>query len=505
MINRPPSPHEKYLYADSKKSLFYWSGLLSSSFLVIGMFLFVSRAPSALFYAPFMLFLSVYLGISYTVGIFSSKWTLNSHHAAIRVGLAWAEKQDVDIFYCVCRENFGVVLNALQAISNLKWGAKINVYVLNDGFEQRNWLKSYCERAGFTLIERPDPGIMKKAGNLRHAFKITFAPFIAIFDADFCPRPEFLYDTMPYFYNSKVGIVQTPQFFSVTDSRGWVQRGAAQIQELFYRLIQPARDYFGAPVCVGTNAVYRRRALEPMGGTYPIEYSEDIHTGFAVGSYGYLTRYVPINVAGGECPDNLTSFFSQQYRWCMGSISLLFSRVFWRNHSLTLMRRICFLSGMFYYIATALGVVFTPLPGLYMVYFAPQYLYWYNYVFIIPSFLFGTVFMWAWSRQPFGLYSLKARHASYWAHLFALAGKFTGKLMPWIPTGETQKRNISVERFYYVSQTWLASVAVLGLYGVWNNMGSWRNVNFYPFIFFLALNSVVGFIDYRDVFGGKKR
>lgn len=505
MHDRTPTRDEKWMYAENGSRTFYFLGFLSSFFLLSGMLLFVMRSGGAFFYAPFVAVIGVYLFFSYAVGLPAKKWEIESHYDAIRNGLGRTDEFEIDVFYCICREGLVTVHSALEAIRRLKWAGKINVHVLNDGFAHRDWLYNYCNIFGMHLIERPDQGFLKKAGNLRYAFGKTSAPFIAIFDADFCPRREYFYDVMPYFVEEKVGIVQTPQFFSVNAARGWVQKGAAQIQELFYRLIQPARDYWGAPVCVGTNAVYRRKALEPMGGTYPIEYSEDIHTGFAIGSYGYRTRYIPINMAGGECPSDLKSFFSQQYRWCMGSISLLVSKVFWRQRSLTLMQRLCFLSGMFYYIATALGVVFTPLPGLYMVYFAPQYLFWFNYLFVVPSFLFGTVFMYFWSKQPFGLYSLRARNASYWAHLFAIVDKLRGNLMPWIPTGERQTGNRRVEIFYYISQFWVAFTLVAGIYGASTRMGNWRNVNFYPFLFFLALNSIVGFIDYKDVFGGKKR
>jgi cellulose synthase (UDP-forming) len=59
----------------------------------------------------------------------------------------------------------------------------------------------------------------------------------------------------------------------------WLQRGAGATQELFYRWIQPSRDRAGAPICVGTCAVYRLAALASVGGFAQIEHSEDVHTG----------------------------------------------------------------------------------------------------------------------------------------------------------------------------------------------------------------------------------
>lgn len=85
---------------------------------------------------------------------------------------------------------------------------------------------------------RTDRPLLKKAGNLRYAFARTSGEGIAIFDADFCPRPDFLKDTVPYLYNTNVGIVQTPQYFRYKKEQTWVEQGAGVTQEFFYRMVQ---------------------------------------------------------------------------------------------------------------------------------------------------------------------------------------------------------------------------------------------------------------------------
>ena len=79
-----------------------------------------------------------------------------------------------------------------------------------------------------------------------------------------------------------IAIVQTPQFFRDSAAQTWIENSAGAIQEVFYRSIQVARDRFGAAICVGTSAVYRRAALEPQGGPTLIPYAEDVHTGLDV-------------------------------------------------------------------------------------------------------------------------------------------------------------------------------------------------------------------------------
>lgn len=79
---------------------------------------------------------------------------------------------------------------------------------------------------------------LRKAGNLRYAFARTSGEFLVIFDADFCPRPEFLRETTPYFADGDLAILQTPQFFRRREEQTWVERGAGVTQELFYRMVQ---------------------------------------------------------------------------------------------------------------------------------------------------------------------------------------------------------------------------------------------------------------------------
>ncbi len=108
----------------------------------------------------------------------------------------------------------------------------------------------------------------------------------------------------------------------------WGQLSAGSTQVLFYRWIQPSWDRSNASICVGTCAVYRRSALQAIGGFAPIAHSEDVHTGVRLLQAGFRQRCVPGVVSKGICPDSLEAFLSQQYRWCTGALGLLSSRGF---------------------------------------------------------------------------------------------------------------------------------------------------------------------------------
>src|SRR6185369_7761254 len=100
--------------------------------------------------------------------------------------------------------------------------------------------------------------------------------------------------------------------------------------ELFYRISQVSRQAHDASICVGSNAVYRRAALDDTGGTALIEHSEDVHTGFNMRMHGWTIQYIPVILAKGLSPADMKAFFKQQYRWCLGSMTLLGSGKFWK-------------------------------------------------------------------------------------------------------------------------------------------------------------------------------
>src|SRR6185437_1135645 len=163
--------------------------------------------------------------------------------------------------------------NTWAAVSALMaaYPGAARAYVLDDG--PSGEARAAAAASGFGYLRRPEPRAGKKSGNLRYAFARTSGEFLLILDADFAPRPDFLAETLPYFAgDDRLAIVQTPQFFRESIAQAWIENAAGAIQEVFYRFIQVARDRFGAAICVGTSAVYRRSALEPQGGPTLIPY-----------------------------------------------------------------------------------------------------------------------------------------------------------------------------------------------------------------------------------------
>src|SRR5690606_38838782 len=134
-------------------------------------------------------------------------------------------------------------------------------WVLDDG--RSDEVREMASEEGARYVRRLSSG-GAKAGNVNHALTLAKGDFFAIFDADFVPHPDFLVETLPFFVDPKVAFVQTPQTYGNLHTT--IARGAAYMQAVFYRFIQPGRNRFTAAFCVGTQVVFRRTALDRKSG-----------------------------------------------------------------------------------------------------------------------------------------------------------------------------------------------------------------------------------------------
>jgi cellulose synthase/poly-beta-1,6-N-acetylglucosamine synthase-like glycosyltransferase len=437
-LPKAPSIQQRMMYQDSGRLKLYIVSSVSTLFLMVGMILFVRVNPGFIPYTLFAGLTLLYLVATYLIGFAGRDFDIKNHSLLVAKWFDRSQSQRVDIFLPICGEPFEVIENTWRHVSKLRalHEGDLRIYVLDDGKSEE--AKRLAESMRFEYITRPT-NELKKAGNLRNAFMKTDGEFFVIFDADFCPSTSFFIETLPYFYEDEsVAIVQTPQFFEYDKDQTWVQRGAGAIQELFYRLIQVNRDTFKGAICVGTNAVYRREPLVKFGGTAAIGYSEDVRTGFRLTADQKAIKYVPRCLAMGTCPETWKQFFTQQYRWAMGSIDLMLSREFW-TAKLTVMQRACYITGMLYYTTTGVGIMFAFVPSIYLLLYKPEFVHWYNLLWSIPSLLLTNLYMRYWQKVRFTWAAVECRQVSYYAHFFALVDTILKTKEEWVPTGARAK------------------------------------------------------------------
>jgi len=493
--SRIVSEAEKYGYASGNHLPIILLGALSGFLLIAGLCRFAAIEAVLFVAVPFVLMNGTYLILSYGVMFLPPRFRLKEHLQLVE---HWSQatgrlsQVSVDLLLPVCGERLEVIRETWKGVREIHWPGTLQVYVLDDSADDR--LQALAVEFGFHYVRRADREF-RKAGNLRNGFKQSAGEFILLLDADFRPSPEILFETIPdLLQDEQLAIVQSPQYFNVHRRMNWVEAGAGFVQELFFRLIQPARDRLGAAVCVGSCAVYRRQALLPLQGAPAIDHSEDLWTGFELLHRGWKIRYLPVVLAKGLCPDSLETFFNQQYRWCRGSLSLVLSREFWRSR-LTVSQKFCFAAGLVYYLATAMNSLLTPLPLVVMVCLFPTAVHWNHLAFSILALIYTPFVLCWWSRYGWGIHFLTTREVSGAAHLNALLDTWSGRARDWVATG-TDFKSSQRPRIRGTLGILLASSGLGGL-AVW--MGAvwaiqqtpYRFVHFLPPLLFSSLHMVL--------------
>jgi cellulose synthase (UDP-forming) len=497
---RHPGPHESILPLPptDRERVAYLEGGQKRWALLLGVLGFtiisVSMARFALAHVVLYPFLGVVAiaGISSGLGLLTStrrrRLNLADHERLVREWTA-ETPPSVDVLLPSAGETLEVLAHTFYHVSRLQWAGDLTTYVLDDS--AREEVEVLALQYGFRYLTRPDRGHLKKAGNLKFGYDHSAGDLILVFDADFVPRPDMLRNLVPYMDDPRLGIVQSPQFFDGDDRRmNWLQHGAGTTQELFYRWVQPSRDRAGAPICVGTNALYRRAALAAAGGFAQIGHSEDVHTGVKLRKAGYHTRYVPVNLAKGLCPDTLASFINQQYRWCTGSMSLLKDRSF-HAAKMGLSAKLAFWSGFSYYITTALFVFTMPLPTITMLWFYPHAVEPSNYLPLLPSFLM------VWIALPRIMHArwtpgvLRVQMVYSFAHALAIYDTLRGRTAAWVPTGTAQKGTPLATKVRWLLLVWITFTLVATVLGLLRGLVGPDPLSYVPVAALTALTAYV--------------
>ncbi|MFJ8043480.1 glycosyltransferase family 2 protein [Kitasatospora sp. NPDC096147] len=465
-LPQPPSDQELYWYFGPQRRWVLICTSAAFSFTAVTMLTFSLRTPALWAFLVVLAVNLVALALSSVNSLRQRRLTRQSHEVLVN---AWhpAELPTVDLYLPTCGEPLDVLGNAYRAVAEVEWPNALTVWVLDDA--DRPEVAQLAAAHGYEYVVRPNRGEFKKAGNLNHALTLSKGEFVAILDADFAPRPDFLRHLVPYFAEPGIGIVQSPQCFDTDESMGWIQRAAGSAQEWFFRWIQPSRDASDAAICCGSNAVYRRSAIDAAGGFARLDHSEDLFTGLSLYAQGFKTLYVPVLVAKGTSPDNLASFVNQQYRWAMGNLHLLSTPELKRIGAPWRMR-LCFYEGVVGYLTTVVNIFAAPLPPLVMLFwYSDEIRPWHVLPLLAP--------LWLWhvllpriSRTRWRIEVIRANVLMSVAAGAAFWHTLRGRSAAWVPTGTAgpgkSKSGKLAQQVTVVSLIWLVGsvgAAAVGL------------------------------------------
>lgn len=173
-----------------------------------------------------------------------------------------------------------------------------------------------------------------KGGALACGLRFAKGDFIAIFDADFVPKPDFLKRTVPYFdRDGKTGCVQT-RWGHLNRENSWLTRTQANGIDGHFIIEQETKSEAGLFLNFnGTAGIWRRTCVEDAGGWHHDTLTEDLDLSYRAQLRGWKIRYLPHIITPAELPEKISAFKSQQFRWAKGSIQTAkkLLRELWRS------------------------------------------------------------------------------------------------------------------------------------------------------------------------------
>jgi exo-beta-1,3-glucanase (GH17 family)/cellulose synthase/poly-beta-1,6-N-acetylglucosamine synthase-like glycosyltransferase len=297
-----------------------------------------------------------------------------------------------------------MVILTLDSLAALDY-ANYEVIVLdNNTRDPAVWkpVEAHCAKLGpkfrFYHLE-PWPGF--KAGALNHGLDVTDprARIVAVVDADYEVRRDWLRALTGYFADPKVAVVQCPQAH-----REWQHNAFRRMTNWeydgFFRIGMHHRNERNAIIQHGTMTMVRRDMLADTGGWSEWTICEDAELGLRLMKAGYELVYVDEVMGRGLTPADFKAYKSQRYRWAFGAMQIMKARWNWmvsRDSTLTRGQRFHFLTGWFSWFGDALHLVFTLMALLWTLgmVLLPKYFTLPMYLFLVPLigfFLFKAAF-----------------------------------------------------------------------------------------------------------------
>lgn len=272
----------------------------------------------------------------------------------------------VDVVITCYKEDISEILDTVVAAQRVEYPpGKLHVYLLDDG--RRPELRTVAEelasagvlRHPFTYVNR-DTNEGRKGGNINHwlrhpEFQRGKGEFFVMLDADHQPFPDMMdiffgrYFALDPLTRARCAYIQSPQFFR--NYNKWTDFFDVNLFFLI-RVINPAMDTHGCVIYVGSCALWRRAAIESVGGFHEGHATEDSVTGCQVHrtkvpftDVTWVSKYVMQPVAAGLSPQTLPALLDQRLRWYHGLIEMwIHHRFYWFAWELTLWQRLLYVS-----------------------------------------------------------------------------------------------------------------------------------------------------------------
>lgn len=390
--------------------------------LVLGVFIiffavlyFIFKVPA--FFGPgytvyeriwggLLLLAELFIAFHSTTFLFNFLKSSSRYNAVKDTFFVGYDRPFVSCLICSYNEPRETLEETVRSVVDLNYKEK-EVILLDDSKKEfREMAKALGRKFNIKVIQR-DSREGYKAGAINNGLNYVKGKYIAVFDADQKPYPNFLEDLVPLMEdNEKLALIQTPQ--SYTDRENPVSRAAGDNQLMFYGCICEGKNIGNAMFCCGTNFIMRTDAIKGINGFDETILTEDIATTIELHKKGWKTMYYDVIYAKGLAPATLRDYFKQQYRWGhggMGTLKKLFATWVKGPFALKFHQWWEYFISCSYYLTGITNIIFVITPMLF-IFFGLRPLIsdpWTYVIAYIPYFLFS------WGIF---IYAMRGRQAS---------------------------------------------------------------------------------------------
>lgn len=291
--------------------------------LVIGGFLFIAELFRITKFFMFG-FLSYYK--NYIEDANYSKGDMEDYHT-------------VDIFISVFNESIDLIRKSIVGCKNIEYNQdKVNIYICHNGKSKE--IKDLAEEYNINYLERSgeDKG---KAVNLNNALSKTQGDIVVMIDANMIPKKHLLKETVKYFYNNKIGYIQIIKEYSNNKYIGKINRKSIAENTEFVTKSGTALTHNVI------NTIFRRSAIEKVGGVPTFALDEDIALGLNMDMEGYngicVSKALMINISVVKAK----LFIERIERWAVGAIQIMKTMKVYSNKKVSFRKKVAYTYGIF--------------------------------------------------------------------------------------------------------------------------------------------------------------
>ena len=221
-----------------------------------------------------------------------------------------------------------VIERLIDAVCEIRYPReKLQIQVLDDSIDETQKIAADAvarkREQGFDIVYiHRDDRTGFKAGALEAGLKTATGEFVAVFDADFVPQPDFLERTIHFFTNEKVGMVQV-RWEHLNREYSLLTRVQSILLDGHFVIEHTARNRSGRFFNFnGTAGIWRKSTIADAGGWQHDTITEDLDLSYRAQSKGWQFIYVNESTTPAEVPVEMVAFKTQQHRWAKGSIQV---------------------------------------------------------------------------------------------------------------------------------------------------------------------------------------